>query len=91
VITHVRGGAVGYGGYWPDGAFPGRTGRPPGSRSLAEQLAVWRGQIETLVAEVAAGDTRLFVDDPDDALGEYAPLTRAPEQLALRRGATATW
>ena len=52
---------------------------------------MWRRQLELLADEFAAGDTRIFVDDYDDAAGAYAPLTRVFEQLALARGAAARW
>jgi hypothetical protein len=41
--------------------------------------------------EFAAGDTRIFVADFEDAAGAYAPLTRVFEQLALARGAVSPW
>ena len=57
----------------PDGAASSS-----GARSFSE-----------LAAEFAAGDTRIFVDDYEDAARAYAPLTRVFEQLALasRHGA----
>ena len=44
-----------------------------------------------LATEFAAGDTRIFVDDYDEAAGEYAPLTRLFEQLGLARGTVRRW
>jgi hypothetical protein len=90
VMAAVAGGEASYRGFWTDGAFPGRPAR------LAEadwpaQLARWRTQIEALVREHAAGDTRLFLADRDEAGGPYAPLTRIDEQLALARGSLEPW
>jgi len=79
-----------YRGYWPDGAFPNRSSRL-GEYDWPAQLARWRAQIEKLVREHASGDTRLFVDDLEDAGGAYAPLTRVDEQLALARGSLEQW
>jgi len=79
-----------YRGYWPDGAFPNRPARL-GEYDWPAQLARWRTQIEMLVREHASGDTRLFVDDLEEAAGPYAPLTRIDEQLALARGALEQW
>ena len=79
-----------YRGYWPDGAFPNRSSRL-GEYDWPAQLARWRAQIEKLVREHASGDTRLFVDDLEDAGGPYAPLTRVDEQLALARGSLEQW
>jgi probable DNA repair protein len=79
-----------YRGYWAGGEFPGR------SSALNEydwpaQLAAWRVQIDTLVREHAAGDARVFVAEPKEAEGPYAPLTRVDEQLALARGSLEPW
>ncbi len=46
------------------------------------QIARWRTQIETLVAEFAAGDARLFDTAPTAADADYAPLTRVREHAA---------
>lgn len=79
-----------YSGFWPDGAFPGRP-NPAAHPQPAAQLQMWRAQLTALATEFAAGDTRFFVADYDDAAGSYAPLTRVFEQLALRRGAALRW
>ncbi|HUQ51935.1 MAG TPA: PD-(D/E)XK nuclease family protein [Gammaproteobacteria bacterium] len=78
-----------YSGFWPTGAFPGRPSNAALQRDA--QLELWRAQLEVLAAEFAAGDTRIFVDDYDDAAADYAPLTRVFEQLAVARGAVARW
>ena len=79
-----------YSGFWPGAAFPGRPSK--GAHPNAEaQLELWRTQLAQLAAELAAGDARIFIDDNDDAAGDYAPLTRVFEQLALARGAVARW
>jgi hypothetical protein len=79
-----------YRGFWADGAFPGRQG-PLGEQDWPAQLARWRTEIEGLVREHAAGDTRLFVAERDEAAGPYAPLTRIDEQLGLARGSVERW
>ena len=79
-----------YRGYWPDGAFPNRPARLS-AYDWPAQLARWRTQIETLVREHAAGDTRVFLADREEAEGAYAPLTRIDEQLALARGSLEPW
>jgi len=79
-----------YRGYWPDGAFPNRSARLR-EYDWPAQLARWRTQIETLVREYAAGDTRVFLADRAEAAGAYAPLTRIDEQLALARGSLEPW
>jgi probable DNA repair protein len=79
-----------YRGYWPDGAFPNKPARLSEHDWLA-QLARWRTQIEALVREHAAGDTRVFLDDLEETQGAYAPLTRIDEQLALARGSLEAW
>ena len=79
-----------YRGYWVAGAFPGRPA-PLDEHDWPAQLARWRTQIEALVREHAGGDTRVFVADPDETTGAYAPLTRIDEQLALARGAVERW
>jgi hypothetical protein len=59
----------------------------PATLTWAAQLQVWRIQIETLVAEYAAGDVRLpldFAAASNLAMGDYAPLTRAYELMRGR-------
>jgi RecB family exonuclease len=90
VVARLTPASVRYFGFWPDGAFPGRPAKAADPDTQA-QLEVWRAQLAELAAELAAGDTRIFVDDYDDARGAYAPLTRVFEQLALARGAVAPW
>jgi ATP-dependent helicase/nuclease subunit B len=79
-----------YRGYWHDDAFLGRPARLS-EYDWAAQLARWRTQIEALVREHAAGDTRVFVADSEEAEGAYAPLTRVDEQLAIARGSLEPW
>jgi hypothetical protein len=79
-----------YSGFWPAGAFPGRSmqGAHP---DPAVQREIWREQLALLAAEFAAGDVRVFLADYEDAVGAYAPLTRVFEQLALARAAAPQW
>ena len=90
VLAAVSSAGVGYRGFWPPGAFPGKP-----SKLLAAdwpaQIVRWRRDIEQLVRELAAGDTRVLLPGLDDAGGAYAPLTRIHEQLALARGAVPRW
>jgi ATP-dependent helicase/nuclease subunit B len=79
-----------YFGFWPDGTFPGRPTKAA-HPDPAAQRALWRTQLAQLATELAAGDTRIFVEDYEDAAGAYAPLTRVFEQLALARGAVPRW
>jgi probable DNA repair protein len=90
VVARLTPAEVRYFGFWPEGCFPGRTTKAANSDTAA-QLATWRAQLEVLAAELAVGDARLFVDDYDDAVGAYAPLTRVFEQLALARGSAVRW
>jgi probable DNA repair protein len=90
VVARLAPTDVRYSGFWPDGAFPARRNRAA-HPEIAAQLAVWRSQLTLLATELAAGDTRVFVDDYADAAGSYAPLTRIFEQLAVARGAVARW
>ena len=66
--------------------FPGRVAKLPDDRDWSAQLELWRKQLETLIAEYATGDTRILLDDLDQAKGPFAPLTRIIEQLTLARG-----
>jgi hypothetical protein len=91
VIVRLGARDVSYTGIWPDGAFPGNAAKLPDERTWAEQVAVWRSQLERLVTELAAGDTRLFLAGLDEVGGAYAPLSRAAEQLALQRGLVPRW
>lgn len=90
-IARLHGRDASYVGIWPPDAFPTRPSRLPDDRGWPEQLELWRRQIEELVRELAAGDTRLLLDDLDDAVGSFAPLSRVAEQLALARGALSRW
>ena len=83
VVTRLTPAEVRYFGFWPDAAFPGRTAKAA-NPDVEAQLA-------DLAGEIAAGDTRFFVDDYDDAKGAYAPLTRVFEQLAVARGSVPRW
>ncbi len=71
--------------------FPGRLAKLPDEHTWSRQLEVWREQLEMLVAEYAAGDTRILLADLDEATGSYAPLTRVYEQLSLSRGWIDAW
>ena len=90
VVARLTPAEVRYFGFWSDGAFPGRATRAA-HPDTTQQLALWRAQLADLAAELAAGDTRIFVDDYEEAKGAYAPLTRVFEQLALARGAVPRW
>jgi probable DNA repair protein len=90
VVARLTPASVRYFGFWPDDAFPGRPAKAADADTQA-QLETWRAQLAELAAELAAGDTRIFVDDCDEAKGAYAPLTRVFEQLALARGSVARW
>jgi RecB family exonuclease len=90
VVTRLGGDETRYFGFWSNGAFPGRPSKAA-LGDTAEQLALWRRQVEALATELAAGDTRIFTADYEDAAGTYAPLTRLFEQLALARGAVLPW
>ena len=90
VVARLTPASVRYFGFWPDDAFPGRAAKAADPDTRV-QLEVWRAQLAELAAELAAGDTRIFVDDYDDAKGAYAPLTRVFEQLALASGSVARW
>jgi hypothetical protein len=90
VIARLALPETGYSGFWPGAAFPGRSSKQAHPQATA-QVEIWRKQLEVLAAEYAAGDTRIFVAEFDDAADDYAPLTRVFEQLALVRGAVARW
>jgi ATP-dependent helicase/nuclease subunit B len=90
VVARLAATEARYFGFWPDGAFPGRAAKGA-HPDAAGQIALWRAQLAELAAELAAGDTRFFVDDYEDAAGAYAPLTRVHEQLALARGEVSRW
>ena len=81
---------AGYKGYWPEGGFPDKPAKLI-EYDWPAQLARWRTQIDALVREHAAGDTRVFRADLEEAKGAYAPLTRIDEQLALARGSLERW
>jgi ATP-dependent helicase/nuclease subunit B len=90
VIARVGAREAGYRGFWQGSAFPGKPNKLR-ERDWPAQIARWRAQIEELVREHVAGDTRVFLADRDEASGPYAPLTRIDEQLALARGSVARW
>jgi hypothetical protein len=79
-----------YRGYWRDREFPGKPAQLS-EYDWSAQRARWRTQIEALVREHAAGDTRVFIDDLEEVKGAYAPLSRVDEQLALVRGSLGEW
>jgi len=86
-IARLHGRDAAYVGIWEPDMFPTGSSRLPDGRGWAEQLELWRRQIEALVREFAAGDTRLLLDDLEDAYGSFAPLSRVAEQRALARAA----
>lgn len=90
-VARLRGRTASYRGLWEEGVFPNKTLRLPDGRTWLEQLARWRAQVEQLVAELTAGDTRLLLADVSEAEREYAPLTRVAEQLGLRSGRVQRW
>jgi probable DNA repair protein len=90
VVARLTPADVRYFGFWPDEAFPGRPAKAAHPDAGA-QIATWRAQLEELAVEIKRGDTRIFIEDAEDAQGDYAPLTRVYEQLALARGAVARW
>ena len=86
VIAAARTDGITFRGVWAEkGDFPGPLTKLPHERSWPEQLEAWREQLEMLIAEYAAGDTRILLADSADATGSFAPLTRVYEQLALSR------
>ncbi len=92
VIGAVGTDGVKYRGVWAQKKeFPGQLKKLPDEHTWSRQLEVWREQLETLVAEYAAGDTRILLADLDQATGSFAPLTRVYEQLALSRGWIDAW
>ncbi|HVJ29779.1 MAG TPA: PD-(D/E)XK nuclease family protein, partial [Gammaproteobacteria bacterium] len=90
VVARLTPAEVRYFGFWPATTFPGRAAKAA-NPDVEAQLATWRAQLTELAGEIAAGDTRIFVDDYDDAKGPYAPLTRVFEQLAVARGSVPQW
>jgi hypothetical protein len=90
VVTRLALPETRYSGFWPNAAFPGRPSRQAHPRADA-QIEIWRAQLELLADEFAAGDTRIFVADVEDAAESFAPLTRVFEQLGLARGAVSRW
>jgi probable DNA repair protein len=90
VVTRLGLPETRYSGLWSGTAFPGRPSKYAHPHASA-QIDIWRAQLEQLAAEFAAGDTRIFVADFEDAANAYAPLTRVFEQLALARGAVSQW
>ena len=87
MIAAVQIDGVKFKGIWAQNEeFPGRVVKLPDDRDWSAQLEFWRKQLETLIAEYATGDTRILLDDLDEAKGPFAPLTRITEQLALARG-----
>ena len=92
IIAAVHADGIQFKGVWAQkGDFPGQMTKLPGERTWPEQLKLWRQQLEVLVAEYAAGDTRILLTDVEEARGPFAPLTRIHEQLALARGWIDSW
>ncbi|HEU4617170.1 MAG TPA: hypothetical protein VFV10_03980, partial [Gammaproteobacteria bacterium] len=92
VFASVGGGAASYAGIWRSAEdFPGRALRLPEGRSFREQIETWRESMTRLLGEYASGDTRVFVHDLEPAEGNFAPLTRVYEQLALHEGWLEPW
>jgi ATP-dependent helicase/nuclease subunit B len=90
-IARVQPLEAAYLGYWNAGAlFADHAAKLPDD-GWQRRIARWRATIEELVLEHAGGDTRIFLDDSDDAAGAFAPLTRVHEQLAILRGAAERW
>jgi probable DNA repair protein len=85
VIARLRGTDTRYTGFAQSDDFHGQARKLPDGRDWGEQIELWRAQLEDLVAEFAAGDTRVFLADLTDAQDAFAPLTRIAEQLALVR------
>jgi ATP-dependent helicase/nuclease subunit B len=90
VLTAVNATTASYRGFWPDRAFPGKPSKIS-APDWPAQLARWRLGIDSLVRELAAGDTRVLLRDVELAEGSYAPLTRIDEQLAVARGSLERW
>jgi RecB family exonuclease len=90
VVARLTPTGTRFSGLWPEGAFPARPTKAA-ETDMSAQLAVWRGQLAVLAAEFASGDTRIFVDDYEDAAAAYAPLTRIFEQLAVYHGEIGRW
>jgi hypothetical protein len=90
VVTRLGLPETRYSGFWSGTTFPGRPSKHAHPQASA-QIDIWRTQLEQLAAEFAAGDTRIFVAEFEDAANAYAPLTRVFEQLALARGAGSQW
>jgi len=90
VVTRLALPETRYSGFWANAGFPGRPSKYSHPEASV-QIDIWRTQLEQLAAEFAAGDTRIFVADFEEAAGAYAPLTRVFEQLALARGAMSPW
>ncbi len=92
VLAAAHTDGITYRGVWTtQDEFPGRPAKLPAGRDWAGQLATWREQLELLVAEYAAGDTRILLADATEASAALAPLTRVYEQLALSRGWIDSW
>ena len=90
-IARVQPREAAYFGYWNAGAlFPDAVAKLPDD-GWERQITRWRATLEELVLEHAGGDTRIFLDDLDDAVGAFAPLTRVHEQLAILRGSAERW
>ncbi len=92
VIAAAHTDGITYRGVWSrQEEFPGRPAKLPEGRDWPDQLTVWRGQLELLVMEYTAGDTRILLTDVAESFGALAPLTRVYEQLALSRGWIGSW
>lgn len=91
VIAGVQARGAEYLGYWNGGVLFADAAAKVPNDGWDRQIARWRTTLEELVLEFAGGDTRIFLNDLDDAKGAFAPLTRVHEQLAILRGSAQRW
>ena len=87
-IVAIGTDSISYKGMWQSkDDFPGRATKLSEGCDWPGQIALWKQQLETLVIEFAGGDTRILMQNVDDAGGALAPLTRIIEQLEIDRTA----
>ncbi|HSG64783.1 MAG TPA: PD-(D/E)XK nuclease family protein, partial [Gammaproteobacteria bacterium] len=85
VLVGLQTKGVSYRGLWDgDAAFPSRPQALPPGVGWTEQQQRWSRQLTELLAEYAAGDTRISAAGWEAAAGALAPLTRVYESLLLR-------